>query len=177
TPGVKLSYSPPPGIKLLNSTPAAEVFGQRLEWQLGDLPPGTTRVVELNCRASVAGSIRNTFTAASANGLKPDTTTVTDVRRNALAVKMTGPETVEVGREAKFLINVTNTGDTPLAGVTATDTFDPGLSHAGGESSPLVRSSNVPLAPGQTDRFAISFIVTQPGRQHHRLNIIADGGH
>ena len=32
------------------------------------------------------------------------------------------------------------------------------------------------LAPGQTERFAVSFIVTQPGRQCHRLDVTADGG-
>ena len=63
THGAALSYTPPAGITVLNSTPAAEVFGQRLQWRLGDLPPGTTSVVELNCRASVAASVRSAFLA------------------------------------------------------------------------------------------------------------------
>jgi uncharacterized repeat protein (TIGR01451 family) len=66
THNVALSYTPPTGVAVLNSTPAAQVFGQRLEWRLGDLPPGTTSVVEINCRASVAGSVRSTFVATSA---------------------------------------------------------------------------------------------------------------
>ena len=66
THNVALSYTPPTGVSVLNSTPAAQVFGQRLEWRLGDLPPGTTSVVELNCRAAVAGSIRSAFAATSA---------------------------------------------------------------------------------------------------------------
>src|SRR5207249_4795950 len=89
---------------------------------------------------------------------------------------MTGPETVEVGREAKFLIDVTNNGPMPLVNVTATDTFEPGLAHAAGERSPLVRPIAI-IQPGQTERFAISFIVTQPGRQCHRLDVTAEGGH
>jgi uncharacterized repeat protein (TIGR01451 family) len=100
----------------------------------------------------------------------------TDVRPNALTVKMVGPEAVEVGREAKFLIDVTNDGPTPLTNVTASDTFEPGLSHTGGERSPLVRP--IPLIqPGQTERFAVSFIVAEPGRHVHRLDVTADGGH
>ena len=176
THNVALSYTPPTGVTVLNSTPAAQVFGQRLEWRLGNLPPGTTSVVEVNCRATVAGSVRSTFLATSTEVARAEGRATTEVRTNALAVKMSGPETVEVGREAKFLIDVTNSGPLPLVNVMATDTFEPGLAHSAGERSP----SNRPIAiiqPGQTERFAISFIVTQPGRQCHRLDVTAEGGH
>src|SRR5262249_24916004 len=83
---------------------------------------------------------------------------------------------VEVGREAKFLIDVTNNGPTAVTNVTASDTFEPGLSHTGGERSPLVRPISI-IQPGQTERFAISFVVAQPGRHCQRLDVTADGGH
>jgi uncharacterized repeat protein (TIGR01451 family) len=176
TRSVELSFTPPPGVAYLNSTPPAQAFGQRLAWRMGDLPPRTTSVVELNCRASQAGSIRSTFIATGADQLRAEDTAVTEVRVNALSVRMNGPEVVAVGGEARFEIDVTNTGGVPLTNVTASDTFDPGLSHAGGERSPLVRTIAGALAPGQTERFAISFIVTQAGRQCHRLDVTADGG-
>jgi len=175
THNVALSYTPPTGVSVLNSTPAAQVFGQRLEWRLGDLPPGSTRVVELNCRAAVSGTVRSAFVATSSEVPRVEHVVSTNVRTNALVVRMTGPESAEVGREAKFLVDVTNTGPTALTNVTATDTFDPGLSHAGGERSPLVRPIPI-IQPGQTERFAISFIVAQPGRHCHRLDVMADGG-
>src|SRR5207302_648573 len=65
THNVALSYTPPAGVTVLNSNPAAQFFGQRLEWRLGDLPPGTTSVVEVNCRAAIAGSLRSSFVATS----------------------------------------------------------------------------------------------------------------
>jgi uncharacterized repeat protein (TIGR01451 family) len=171
-----LSYTPPTGVTVLNSTPAGQPFGQRLVWRLGDLPPGTSSVIELNCRAKVPGAVRSSFVATSAEVPKAEHEVATDVRVNALAVKMAGPETAEVGREAKFLIDITNIGGIPLENIAATDTFEPGLSHAGGERSPLVKTIPI-LTPGQTERFAISFVVTQPGRQLHRLDVTADGGH
>jgi uncharacterized repeat protein (TIGR01451 family) len=176
THNVALSHSPPTGVTVLNSTPSAQVFGQRLEWRLGDLPPGTTSVIEMNCRAAVAGSVRSAFVATSSEVARVEERHTTEVRANALTVKMTGPESVEVGREAKFLIDITNTGPTVLENVTASDTFDPGLSHSGGERSPLVRPIAI-LQPGQTERMAISFVVTEPGRHCHRLDVMADGGH
>jgi uncharacterized repeat protein (TIGR01451 family) len=176
TRGVSLSYTPPTGVSLLNSTPAAQNFGQRHEWRLGDLAPRSTKFVEVNCRASVSASVRSCFKAVSADQLTAEGCANTDVRTNALSVKMTGPDAVEVGREAKFLIEVTNIGSTPLTNVTASDTFDPGLSHTQGERSPLIRTLP-PLAPNQTAKLAVSFNVTQPGRLCHRLDVTADGGH
>lgn len=176
TRGVTLSYTPPAGVAVLNSTPAAQAFGQRYEWRLGDLPARTTAAIELNARAAVAASIRSTFTARSADGLAAEGSATTEVFANALSVKMSGPDAVEVGREAKFLIDVTNTGQRVLTNITATDTFDPGLQHLQGERSPLVRSI-AQLAPGQTERFAVTFVVTRPGQQCHRLDVAAEGGH
>jgi uncharacterized repeat protein (TIGR01451 family) len=177
TRGVELSYAPPPGVTVLNSNPAAQIFGQRFQWRLGDLAPRSTSVVEVNCRAAVTASIRSCFRVTSADQLTAEHCVNTDVRTNALSVKMTGPDVVEVGREAKFNVDVTNLGQTALTNITATDTFDPGLAHSGGERSPVIRTLAQPLAPGQSDRFAISLIVTQPGRQCHRLDVTADGGH
>jgi uncharacterized repeat protein (TIGR01451 family) len=176
TRGVSLTYTPPAGVTVLNSSPAAQVFGQRYEWRLGDLPARTTSAIEVNARAAVAASVRSTFTARSADGLAAEGSATTEVFANALSVKMTGPDAVEVGREAKFQIDVTNTGERALTNISATDTFDPGLSHLQGERSPLVRSI-AQLGPGQTERFAVTFVVTRPGQQCHRLDVTADGGH
>jgi uncharacterized repeat protein (TIGR01451 family) len=176
THNVGLSYTPPTGITVLNSTPPAQTFGQRLEWRLSDLPPGTTSVIEINARAAVTGSVRSSFVAMSSEVPRAESVATTDVRPNALTVKMVGPEAMEVGREAKFLIDVTNDGPIALTNITASDTFEPGLSHAGGERSPLVRPIPV-IQPGETERFAISFVVAQPGQHVHRLDVTADGGH
>jgi len=175
THNVALSFTPPAGVAFLNSTPAPQVFGQRMEWRLGNLPPGTTSVVEMSCRAQVAGSIRSSFIASSAEVPRVEHIVKTDIGARSIVVRMTGPESVEVGREARFLVDVTNTGSTPLTNVTATDTFDPGLAHTDGQRSPLVRPIPV-IQPGQTEQFAVSFNVVQPGRHCHRLDVVADGG-
>jgi uncharacterized repeat protein (TIGR01451 family) len=177
TRGAVLSYTPPPGVAVLNSTPSGQQFGQRYEWRLGDLAPRTAAVVELTCRANVTASIRSCFRATSSEQLSAEHCVTTDVRTNAVSVKMTGPEAIEVGREAKFLVEVTNIGQSLVTNITASDTFDPGLAHAGGERSPLVRTLAASLPPGQSHRFELPFVVTQAGLQCHRLDVTADGGH
>src|SRR5439155_3117293 len=97
TRNVDLNYTPPPGVTVLNSTPPYQIFGQRYQWRLGELPPRTTSVVEINCRAVAAGSIRSTFVATSPDAPESRGVATTDVRINALSIKMTGPDSAAVG--------------------------------------------------------------------------------
>ncbi len=176
TKGVMVSFTPPPGVSVLNATPSAQPFGQRWEWRVPELQPRQSDVIELNCRAAREAELRATFVARTSDGLEASDTVATRVFQSALAVKMTGPDVVEVGRQAKFRVEVTNTGNAPLQNVTISDVFDPGLRHAQGELSPIVKSIGE-LAPGETKPLGVSFVVTQPGRQRHRLSVTADGGH
>jgi uncharacterized repeat protein (TIGR01451 family) len=171
--GVTLSYTPPPGLTVLNSNPTGQPFGQRLEWRLGDIPPGAAAAVEINCRATRAADIRSTFNARNSAGLTAESSVSTRIVASALSLVMTGPESVEVGGTAQFRVEVTNTSSSPLTNVTVTDNFPPGLAHTAREPSPIVRALGT-LEPGQTQRFAVSFVVLQPGQHCHRLDVIAD---
>lgn len=173
---VKLSFTPPKGVTFLNATPAGASFGQMHQWRIGDLQPGTASTVEVNCRATMAADIRACFRAESAEKLVSEGCVSTRVFASALSVKMTGPETTEVGKEAQFKVEVTNTGRTPLANVTITDNFDPGLSHLDGEASPIVKTIET-ISPNETKRFAVTFRVAVAGKHCHRLDVTADGGH
>jgi uncharacterized repeat protein (TIGR01451 family) len=62
-----------------------------------------------------------------------------------------------------------------LTNVTVTDRFDPGLEHSEGQASPIVRTLG-DLAPGKTERLAVTFVVRQPGRHCHTLEVTSDNG-
>lgn len=173
---VKLSFTPPSGVTFLNATPSPGAFGQMLQWRLGDLQPGTSTVVDLNCRSSIASEIRAKFRVESAEKLTAESNVNTKVFASALSVKSSSPARVEVGQEVQFKVEVTNTGRTPLTNVTITDAFDPGLTHKQGEVSPMVKLLGT-LAPNQTSQFSATFRVDQPGKLCHRLDVMADGGH
>jgi len=106
--------------------------------------------------------------------LKAEGQAATKVFRQALAVRMNGPDSVEVGKKATFQIEITNTGNTVLKNVTMTDRFPAELVHADGESSPIVKSLD-DLQPGQKVVKGLTFVVTRPGQHSHRLDVTADG--
>lgn len=176
TQGVVLKFTPPTNVTVLNSSPSAEMFGNRLEWRIGDLQARSRAVVKVNCRATVDGDLRSTFMAATGDGeLKAEGTAATRVFRQSLAVRMNGPDAVEVGKRATFQIEITNTGSEVLRNVTLTDRFPPELVHADGQQSPIVKTIG-DLQPGQKmNSPAVTFIVTRPGQHSHRLDVTADG--
>jgi uncharacterized repeat protein (TIGR01451 family) len=173
---VKLSFTPPRTLTFLSSSPTASPFGQTFQWRLGNLAPRSVTVVQVNCRAEMAADVRACFRAESAERLTSEHCVSTRVAASALTIRMTGPQTAEVGQTVEFRIELVNTGRTPLTNVVVRDTFDPGLVHADGQSSPIERT--IPeIAPGASSRIAVRFQVAEPGQQCHRVDARADGGH
>ena len=172
----KLSFTPPQSVSFVSSTPPASPLGQTLVWRLGDLQPRTATSVQVNCRATMAADVRARFRAETADNLAAEASVSTRVFASALSIRMTGPESVDVGQRAQFRVELTNTSRTAMTNVRVRDTFDPGLSEVNNKRSPI----EIPfdqLAPGETKRFAVTFNVNEPGEQCHRIDVAADGGH
>ncbi|HUE74230.1 MAG TPA: hypothetical protein VMP01_25340 [Pirellulaceae bacterium] len=174
--GVTLSFVPPRSVTVLSSSPQASPLGQTLAWRLGDMRPHTTTVVQINCRPTMVADIRAVFRAESAERLVSEAAVSTRVFASALSVRMTGPETVEVGQTAQFQIELTNTSRTAMTNLRVRDTYDPGLTEVNGKRSPLEFPIDQ-LQPGETKQFAVTFTVNEPGKHCHRLDVTADGGH
>ena len=173
---VKLSFVPPRSLTLLSSSPQASPLGQTLAWRLGDLRPRSATVVQVNCRATMVADIRACFRAESAEKIAAESCVSTRVFASALSIQMTGPESVQVGQTAQFRIELTNTSRTAMTNVRVRDTFDPGLSEINNKRSPL-DIEYAQLAPGERKQIGLIFKVNEPGKQCHRVEVTADGGH
>jgi uncharacterized repeat protein (TIGR01451 family) len=173
---VKLSFVPPRSLTLLSSTPQASPLGQTLAWRLGDLRPRSATVVQVNCRATMVADIRACFRAESAEKIAAESCVSTRVFASALSIQLTGPESVQVGQTAQFRIELTNTSRTVMTNVRVRDTFDPGLSEINNKRSPI-DIEYAQLAPGERKQIGLTFKVNEPGKQCHRVDVTADGGH
>ena len=177
TRDVVVSDAPPPSLKYVSSNPNGQWFGDHLEWRIGDLPPRSQRVLDATYQAIRPGDIRFCARARAADGLTAEN--CLDRARifaPALLLTMTGPQTVPVGGEAQFRIELTNQASVALNNVRLVDRFDEGLAHAQGERSPLQWNIGT-LAPGETKRVALTFFARLPGRLCHVVDAIADGGY
>lgn len=176
TRNVTVSVPLPPILRFLSSNPAAEVFGARVQWRLGDLGPRDTRVIELSCRAVRDGHVSVCAQAQAEGNLATEACTAVTISVAAIEVRFVDPPTkARVGDRISFNVEVSNTGTVRIGNVVARDTFDAGLVHAAGETSPIVRSLGS-LEPRAVSRFSVTFIARLPGRVCHALDVTGDGG-
>ncbi len=165
----------PPSLKFVSSNPPAQVFGNRAEWRLAEIPPKSVRVIEVNLRAAAGGAVRYSFVATSAGGLQAEAFVDTQLTRPALALNVVGPQTATVGAPIQFRIEVTNNSEQVIDNVAISDRFDAALRHADGLASPIQKVLGR-LDPGQTKLFAVTFIVQRAGQICHVLEVTAPGG-
>ena len=166
----------PPNLQFIGSNPPAQQLGDRLEWHLGDLPPYSNRILDINVRGVRQGDFQYCFRAQSADGLTAEgCKDRASISVPALSATLTGPQTAEVGQQVEFLVEVTNRSGLPLTNVVLTDRFDPGLAHVQEQGQVISRSLDT-LGAGESKRVKISFIVRRPGKLCNTLSVSADGG-
>ncbi len=172
---VLLTYNAPPGISILSSNPSGSVFGQRLEWRLGALPPGATQSYVVTGQADGPGDFNHCATVQStADNLSAEHCVLTRVAQQTIALSMTGPEQAQVGEQVQYRVTVRNSGSTPLTDVLVRDQFDEGFEHAQ-SASPIERPLGN-LAPGEEKQFAVTFRVSKPGRWCHTMTATPSTG-
>ncbi|HUT11645.1 MAG TPA: hypothetical protein VMY42_14185 [Thermoguttaceae bacterium] len=171
----------PESLEFLDSDPTAEITGRTLQWNLGQLGAGESRVIDLNCRAARQGSVTHCAEAtgngnALADGpLSASDCATTTVTAPGLDVTITGPSQATVGDDVTFRILVTNQGQNTLTGLVIRDNFDPGLEHP--QSADSIEADLDDLAPGESQRLDdVTFRATRAGELCHTVEVTADDG-
>lgn len=176
-----------PPYQYVDSSPAATMNQNRLEWRLGDLPVGETRAVDLRVRADRPGTVQN-CADAFADGIRargcvtttilprggsdistPETPPVRPTPSN-ITVRMTGPGEAAVGDTVTFDIEVTNRGNTRLSNLLLVDRFDRGLQHS--EFRDNLELTLDPIEPGQTITESVELTVLEPGQWCNSVEVI-----
>lgn len=174
-PGVVVTDSLPRELEYVSSSPSAQVFGDRLQWTMGELQPHETRLMEVTVRGRRRGTVSHCVSAATSDGLSAQGCATTQIFLNSLTVRMDGPQTAQVGEKVQYKITVTNRGDETVKNVNVTDRYDAGFRHDVAPS-PILRALG-DLRAGQSRDFAVTLTVVQAGQLCHTLDVTGDGGH
>jgi uncharacterized repeat protein (TIGR01451 family) len=172
----------PPNMSFLQSDPPARVLGDLLTWDLGDLPPGTTKPIQISVRPERNADVRFCVRVESADQLQGQRLTAeacisTRMFSSSLAVKLNGPATAQVGERVTYEIEVINTGSEALNNVMLRDRLPAGLEHPSERGSLIERALDQPLPPGASRRIAVELLVRQAGLLCHIVDAVAAGGH
>ena len=90
---------------------------------------------------------------------------------DAVLVNITGPLAAKVGERVSFEVEIVNRSGRPLSGLRVVDYFDKGFHHEA-SASPIEQKGTIDLAAGTTRRLTLDFLLDEPGRQCHRVEIL-----
>lgn len=88
-----------------------------------------------------------------------------------VAVLITGPLAGKVGERVTFEVELVNRSGRPLQQLRVVDYFDAGFHHDA-SASPIEQKGTVDLAAGTSRRLTLDFLLDEPGRQCHRVEIL-----
>ena len=88
-----------------------------------------------------------------------------------VAVLITGPLAGTVGERVSFEVELVNRSGQALQQLRVVDYFDSGFHHEASKS-PIEQKGTIDLAAGTSRRLTLEFILDEPGRQCHRVEII-----
>jgi len=193
--GIVLTDDVPEELSYMSSTPAGQLTGRTVQWQVGRLGPAERRIFEVNLRADRPGNVSPCAEAVAAGGLRAKECVTTSISlavpqpapapgaacvgppagtRALLDVRSFGPDRVNVGDTVTFEIVLANRGSATATGIVIKDTFDAGLVHE--KPSPIKRLLGEDLAPGQSRRIGVEFRAAKAGLLCHTVEVTADGG-
>lgn len=86
-------------------------------------------------------------------------------------VSITGPLVGRVGERASFEVEIVNRSGRPLQNLRVIDYFDKGFHHEA-SVSPIEQKGTIDLMPGTARRLTLDFLLDEPGRQCHRVEIL-----
>ena len=88
-----------------------------------------------------------------------------------VAVLVTGPLSAKVGDRVAFEVELVNRSGRPLEKLRVIDYFDKGFHHEA-SASPIEQTGTIDLAAGTSRRLTLDFLLDEPGRQCHRVEIL-----
>lgn len=88
-----------------------------------------------------------------------------------VAVLVTGPLAAKVGDRVSFEVELVNRSGRPLEKLRVVDYFDKGFHHEA-SASPIEQKGTIDLAAGTSRRLTLEFLLDEPGRQCHRVEIL-----
>ena len=158
----------PAGARLVSTTPQADTSGADIRWDLGSLGPGEERTLEMELTPVDEGEIGSVATVTFA----AQATARAKCTRPQLAIRMTAPKRVLVGRQQRVQIELKNPGTGDATGVMLTENVPENLRHEAGAALEFEVGT---LRAGETRTLELVMNAEKPGNVINTLTARADG--
>lgn len=177
--GVRVSTSDiVDSVEYISSSPKPAQYGDRFEWELGDIQPGVQpRVIDIQMRSSEKGPRQLCFEVASdSDQLKTETCAETTIAVPCIGLEIQGPTQGKTGDQLDFNFNITNQCDRPLENVQIQVQYDQALL-AEGVPNPVRLNPIERILPGETINLPpLSFRALRGGTHCFNMDIRTSAG-
>ncbi len=157
--------------------------GGDLEYEVGDLPPGETRKLELTLIASRAGTATNVLVAHGDANLRTEDRVNIEIVAPKLDVSLSGPKRRYLEREATYRLSVHNPGTAPAKEVELVAYLPSGLKFVSANNTGRYEKANravywrlEELPTGETGTVELVTMPVEAGQQSIRLRGTAQKG-
>jgi uncharacterized repeat protein (TIGR01451 family) len=158
----------PQGTQLVSTSPAATTEGSRLVWQLGKLSPGEDRTIEMQIMPKSEGDIGSVATVT----YSAQASVKTHCTMPQLAIRMTAPSEVMIGKQQHVKIELRNPGSGDATGVMLFENVPPNVKHVAG---PALEFEIGTLRAGETRELDLVLSAEKAGKVTNVLTARAGG--
>lgn len=158
----------PQGTELMGTTPQADSNGGQIQWNLGSLSPGEERSLEIELMPTEEGDIGSVAKVTFATHASAKTRCT----RPQLAIRLSSPPEVLVGRQQPVTIELHNPGTGDATGVMLIENVPDNVSHQAG---PVLEFEVGTLRAGETRRMELILTAEKAGRVVNVMTAQADG--
>lgn len=156
----------PDEVKLTAATPQPS-DASTLTWPLGDLRAGEERTVRLRLMPNDTGKM----SVRAAVRYSGQSEVAFNVVKPMLKIALAGPEQVQVGEAAPYVVTVSNPGSGVAQDVVISARVPEGLEHRRGKHLTMQIGA---LSPGKSRNVRLALMAVEPGK--HPLKVEAVGG-
>lgn len=159
----------PAGMRLADATPAPQIQGNLLMWQIGSMPAGDERTITLQLIPEQEGELgsvaRVSFEAAAS--------VRTIATRPVLKIEQQAPKKVLIGQQVEIGLKLSNTGSGQATNIEIWEDVPAGLSHPEG---PQLKQNIGTLMPGEVRTDSLFLKAEKPGTIQNTIRLVGDDG-
>ncbi|MGI9468659.1 MAG: hypothetical protein ACR2OA_16195 [Rubripirellula sp.] len=159
----------PAGMRLADASPAPQIQGNLLMWQLGSMPAGDERTITLQLIPEQEGELgsvaRVSFEAAAS--------VRTIATRPVLEIEQQAPKQVLIGQQVEIALKLANTGSGKATNIEIWEDVPAGLSHPEG---PQLKQSIGTLMPGEVRTDSLFLKAEKAGTIQNTVRLVGDDG-
>ena len=159
----------PAGMRLADASPAPQIQGNLLMWQIGSMPAGDERTITLQLIPEQEGELgsvaRVSFEAAAS--------VRTIATRPVLKIEQHAPKQVLIGQQVEIALKLSNTGSGQATNIEIWEDVPAGLSHPEG---PQLKQNIGTLMPGEVRTDSLFLKAEKPGTIQNTIRLVGDDG-